>query len=83
MCTVCRLHAVYLFVFFSIMRFHNYVYSDVRRVFFFFSFFFFAPTILRVFHMCRFSGVEQQISTGRFLKVTSKINQRGGYNITR
>lgn len=46
-------------------------------LFIFFSFF-----LLRVF-ACIFSGVEQQISTGFLLKLTSKINQQGGYNITR
>ena len=58
----------YVFFFFSVM------------IFFFLFFLFFSFTCV---FACILSGVEQQISTGFLLKLTSKINQQGGYNITR
>lgn len=72
MCTVCRLYAVYLFVFCNAVSL--YVYPDVRRVI--------SPMIFTclsyVFLRCRTADIYRMS-----LKVTSKINQQGGYNITR
>lgn len=81
MCTECRLYVYLLYsvsycVFLRILDVTLCLFS-FPMIFFFFLFF-----LLRVF-ACIFSGVEQQISTGFLLKLTSKINQQGGYNITR
>lgn len=82
MCTECRLY-VYLLYSVSYCVFFTYFRCNVMSFFLSDDLFIFFPFfLLRVF-ACIFSGVEQQISTGFLLKLTSKINQQGGYNITR